>query len=409
MRVELIQTGAELDGLAPDWEAVWRRDPGADIFSSPEVYTSWIRWFARDPARPPGILHDRMWVKPAPGRHLEAHVLVAREGDEIAGIAPLVAYRGSWAGLQVRVLSFAVNAHQPRARLVCRDSSPAVRGALLRQLADTPGWDVLLLEGVPPERRGGDGLRARIESLGLAVVEEELRPNTFLAPRGSWSAYLAGKSGNFRRSLARSRRDLERAGGVTFEHGATPEEVEAGMEAFLEVDRESWKAREGESIALDPSLGGYYRDLASRCALRGRAEVWVLRVGGEAVAATLCLRDSRNLYLLKQSCKERFSRAGLSPSFVLTGRIVEDAWDRGLEGIDFLTRTPYTERWARAQREYRRLAVFRSHTYAASLQFVDWLSGRAAAARRALAARLKRGRPASAPVPTPAAAGAAAH
>jgi CelD/BcsL family acetyltransferase involved in cellulose biosynthesis len=409
VRVELIQTGAELDGLAPDWEALWRRDPGADVFSSPEVYTTWMQWFARDSAAATGIAQDRVRVKPAPGRQLQPHVLVAREGDEIAGIAPLVAYPANWRGLQVRVLSFAVNAHLPRAGLVCRDSSPAVRAALLRQLADTPGWDVLLLEGVPAESRGGDGLRSRIESLGLPVVEEKLRPSTFLSPRGSWSAYLAGKSGNFRRSLIRGRRDLARAGRVTFEHGATPEEVEAGMEAFLEVDRESWKARKGESIALDPRLGGYYRDLASRCAGLGHADVWVLRIGGQAAAATLCLRDSRNLYLLKQSCKERFSRAGLSPSFVLTGRIVEDAWGRGLEGIDFLTRMPYTERWARVQREYRRLTVFRNHTYAASFQLVDWLSSRAAAARRALAARLGRGRPASAPVATPATEGATAH
>jgi len=399
VRVELIQTGAELDGLAPDWEALCRRDPGADVFSAPEVYASWMQWFARDTAHATGIALERMRVKPAPGRPLQPHVLVAREGDEIAGIAPLVSYPASWRGLPVRVLSFAVNAHLPRAGLVCRDSSPAVRGALLRQLAETPGWDVLLLEGVPAES-GGDGLRSRIESLGLAVVEDKLRPNTFLSPRGSWSAYLAGKSGNFRRSLIRGRRDLSRAGRVTFEHRATPEEVEAGMEALLEVDRESWKAKEGESIGLDPLLGGYYRGLASRCARRGHAEVWVLRIGGEAAAATLCLKDSRNLYLLKQSCKERFGRAGLSPSFVLTGRIVEDAWDRGLEGIDFLTRMPYTERWARVQREYRRLTVFRSHTYAASFQLVGWLSGRAAAARSALAARLKPGRASRAAVAT---------
>ena len=389
MQVELIRSREEIGGLAPAWEALWRQDPGADIFTSIDPFTAWLDGFAAAPSNDAVRSLDGIRVRPADDGPLDPYVLVAREGLEVAAIAPLVAFRGRWRGLPMRVRSLAVNPHLPQGGFVPRVRDGAASTALIRHLVAGEDWDLLLLEGIPSGSPAARGLREHVRTLGLAVVEEPPVADAYLPVRGTWNGYLAAKSGNFRRSLQRSGRDLERAGAVTVERHATPETVDAAMDTFMEVDRESWKAVSGESIALVPRLGAFYRRLATSCARKGRAEVWVLRVNGEAAAATLCLSDARSLHLYKRSCKERFTRAGLSPNLVLTSRIVQDAWSRGFEGVDFLSRAPYALRWASPGRSYARLAVFRSHALPAFVRLVERLSGGAAAARRALAGGLR--------------------
>ncbi len=384
MHVQLIRSTDELHRLAPAWEELWQADPAADIFGSPALVITWCESFCRPSPTPTLIFHDGDRLRGLEASEARPHVLVAREGEALLAVLPLVAARVRWRGLPARALALPVNGHTMRGGLVAPGangagpSSPSAGApwaAFARHLAQDPDWDLLLLEGVPSDSASLAAFLDQAGEAGIRVSADPAWTAGYTAISRTWGDYLAGRGHNFRKSMRRQARALARHGVVDLERHETPAEIEPAMAVFLEVDRESWKASGGESVALHPELSAFYRTLAGRCARQGQAEVWILRVAGEPAAAAFCLRDRRSLYVYKCSYRERFAEQ-LSPGFVLVNHILEDAWSRGFACVDFLGHTPAIERWATHQRELSRLTLFPGRAGASLLRFAEWLHGR---------------------------------
>ena len=69
--LEVVTTTAGLEGLAPEWTALWQRAPAATPFQSPEWLLPWWRHFGNDAPR----------------------VLCVRAGGRLVGLLPLYLLR----------------------------------------------------------------------------------------------------------------------------------------------------------------------------------------------------------------------------------------------------------------------------------------------------------------------------
>jgi len=304
-------------------------------------------------------------------------------------IAPLLLVRGWWRRCPVRILAPPLNNHAPRSGFLTARAPRAAVMAVVEYLARSRQWDMMLLDGIP----GQSGLvpalsEAAVQRLRLGRQQPPWS-HAYLAIEGTWEQYLARQKRHFRKHLWQAERALTQMGTVTVERYDRPETVPIGMQVFMEIDSESWKAKEGESLALHPAVGAYYTDLAERFAQRQRCEIWTLKIAHEPTAAFLCLCDNRVLYTLKTSYKEKFASARYSPSIVLLARIVEEAWERKLSGIDFVGRMPFVERWTAAGREFDRLVAFRRHPYSDLVRLVDWTRRCAGRVKYCLDSRLR--------------------
>ena len=371
MRVERVDSLKGVRDLAPDWERLWGEDASASLFSSFEWVATWLEHFACIAPRAAGDGGPRAPRPPDPDARPRPHLLVAREGEQAVAIAPLVRSERRWGPLPARTLSLPVNGHSPASGFVAPRRVPEVASAVVEHLESEEGWDLLRLGGVPREAPLAAALGERARRSGWQVGDSVLAGSSIVRVTGTWDEYLGSRSHNFRKSLGRAERSIGRIGPTTVEQHEGADAVRAAMTSFVEVDRESWKAESGESIGLRQDLASFYATVAARCAERGRATVWILRAGDEPAAATLCLRDREWLYILKSSFKAKFGSAYLSPTFILVGEILRDAWRRAIPGIDFLHHSAFTERWANGCREYERIVLSRRRPYPMLLRLLS--------------------------------------
>ena len=125
VQIEQITTDAEIDRLAPQWKALWRRIPDATPFQSPEWLLSWWRCFGT--ARPV--------------------ILVARKASELIGVLPLYFLDE---GVSSKLLPIGISLSDYLDALVDR----SIRGtvdAMLAAIAEIPGWDECHLPSMSPD------------------------------------------------------------------------------------------------------------------------------------------------------------------------------------------------------------------------------------------------------------------
>jgi CelD/BcsL family acetyltransferase involved in cellulose biosynthesis len=391
MRLEVVDTVDRLQTLGPEWEALRFRDAQTDVFASFDWFLTWWEHFGNGSGPAALVVHDGDALVDIPGQVDRLHVLLVREGDKLTGIVPLIAVRGLWKKCPVRVLAPPLNSHAPRSGIICADNATTVSEALALHLAESSGWDMMILDGLPRDSGCVSTFRGTADRQGLRRRNDSSWTHSLLACEGTFEHYLNRKGYHFRRHLRQLGRALAQLGPVTATRYETPAEVEKGMRAFMEIDRESWKAMEGESIGLSAEVGSFYSDLAQRFVQRNRCEIWILWIGDEPAAGYLCLRDQNALYTLKTSYKRKFSSARHSAGFILLGRIVEDAWRRNLSHIDFVGKLPFTERWASGTREFDGLVLCPTRAHIAFFRILDWSMNRAHYAKSLLNRVMPRG------------------
>jgi hypothetical protein len=384
MHVEVIETEAALQALAPTWERLWTSIPQTDIFASFDWFCNWWEHFGTGTSTDVMVVRDGDGWHDLRGDHKQLHVLVVWEHDAVVAIAPLLLVRTRWRRWPVRLLMPPLNAHAPRSGLLVSPTAPTAVTALVEYLATSTRWDMLWLDGIP-------GLSRVVSTCG-AVAARRLRlgrqqpswSHAYLALESTWEQYLARQKRHFRKHLWQAERALARLGTVTMDCYTCPEAIPDAMQRFIEIDGASWKAREGESLASHPAIAAYYTALATRLAQRQRCEIWLLSIAHEPAAAFLCLRDGRVLYTLKTSYKEKFASAQHAPSIVLLAHMIQVSWQQQRQGIDFVGRMPFVERWTAAGQAFEPLIAWRRHPYADLVRLADWTRRYAGKAQRFL-------------------------
>lgn len=159
----------------------------------------------------------------------------------------------------------------------------------------------------------------------------------------SWERYLDARPGALRQTVRRKLGKAERDVGTRFEIVTGPDGLEAGIEAFEQVYRRSWK----EPEPFPDFQAALMRQMASCGVLR----LGVLRIGGEPVAVQLWIVQNGRAMVLKLAHDEAFK--AVSPGTVLTAAMLRRLLDQEhVADIDFgRGDDPYKGLWASERRQ----------------------------------------------------------
>ncbi len=231
----------DLDRRSAEFDALVEVSPIADHFCSS---TDWIlparKAFKAD-VEPRVLAYDEGW-------------LALMRMETVLG-RTLMPMESSW-GLAAPLIS----------------SAPAALAA--RFLADARAhradWDALFLSGIT---RGGTALNGLVHAgrraFRLGIGQPTIRCVASLG--GGLDGFLSRRTARFRKNMRRALRGAE--GRIAFEWHADvgPDQADAVYARVIDVERRSWKAREGHGID-DGSMNTFYalmcRRLAERRALR---------------------------------------------------------------------------------------------------------------------------------------------
>ncbi len=270
------------------------------------------------------------WWRCAAPAGAELRVVLALDGDRLLGVAPFFVESPRALVRRYRLLASEMSYRlEPLAR---QGSERASADAFARALAAaTASPHVVAFEGLetgsPWPRRLAEawpgarpwihrGYTTAAPTLGLGMEDIE--------------EWLGTRTSGFRRELLRRRRKLIDLG-ARFRL-ATPETMDADLEAFAALHYARWSDR-GGSEALDPAVERMLREAARRLDPERRFMLWSLELDGEVIGSSVCLAAGGEVSTWLTGFDE--SRRTLAPTIQLGFKLVEDALERGERRIDF--------------------------------------------------------------------------
>ena len=293
----------ELERLEPEWRALLPQTSANMVFVSPTWLRAWWQQF--------GAQRELLPLSVRRQGGLVGVVSLMRDGDRLC-----------FAG-DTRVCDY-MDVVAPPAEV------EAVLSAVLRSLGEEP-WRELVLWAVPEGSPTPDALKAVAPALGLRVdIEpEDVCPQLDLP--ATWDEYLAGLSKKDRHELRRKLRKLSQGGDVHLEAIVHPADVEAALDDFLRLYRQS---RADKVAFMTEEMERFFRVIVAALAAEAQVELLFLTLGGVRVAAVLCFctRDESLLYNSGYDPDYAYLSVGLLSKALALRKAIEE----GKRRFDFL-------------------------------------------------------------------------
>lgn len=312
--VELLDSDAGLQALAPEWLDLWRRVPGTTPFASPAWLLPWWRQFGTGAPR----------------------VVIQREQGRLVAVLPL--YQLDEPGVRKLLpIGAGTSDHLDALLEPSVAVGPLLQAALNGGRAD--GVDACDLIEVPP----ASALHG-IEPVGWSMQWTPSEPCPTLALPATVAELPGVVPGNTLRKLRMNRNRAERAGGFTIET-ATPATAEAMFSDLVRLHQARWTAQGEAGVLSDPAVERWLYDAIPKLLTEGVVRLQSLRVEGVVAAACCALLAGQDRILFYMSGFDA-AYAFVSPGSLLLAAMLEQAIAEGRREANFLRgRESYKYAW----------------------------------------------------------------
>lgn len=319
----LVLDDAALHSLQPEWDALWRRVPGASPFGHPGWLLPWWRQFGTGQPR----------------------VACIHQGGRLAGILPL----------------YVLDEGTPRLLPIGAGTSDHLDALLEPGVLVNALLHPLLAEGHPCdliEMPPGAALLGLSAPSDWRATWREDSPCPVLALPGTAEALSEAVPARTLRKLRMNRNRAERAGGALIET-ATADTLAPLIAELTRLHQARWTDAGEAGAFADPRVAGHLAEAAPALLAAGLLRLQAVRLDGEVAAAALALlAPGRILFYLSGYDA---ARAFESPGTLLLGAMLEEAVREGRREADFLRGgETYKYAWGATDRRNRACRLERS-------------------------------------------------
>jgi CelD/BcsL family acetyltransferase involved in cellulose biosynthesis len=338
-----------LAGLADEWEEVY-----AASDNEPTNAFAWTQ----------AVIRHRGQA------HRHVGIVRLHRSDAAVGFVALVARTSNVLRIPSTILRPACELKNTHSDLLLAERSPSAVAALLDRIAAIDGWDCFRVDKVLASNPIGELLCDAARARGWFARVSFSRAAYYLPLPASFEAYFASRSAKFRNHARRMEKKLNAAGRVTVRTFTAPRDFDDGFDALLDVERASWKAGHGTSMAVQPAEAAMYREWGREAARKGRVHLQILFLGDVPIAHNLGMLERGTYYYLKTSYAA--AHRPLSPATFLRLRLIESLIARGCTTLDF-PGTPYAweRQWTEAYRWQRVISIYRDSLRGRLLALLD--------------------------------------
>lgn len=255
-----------------------------------------------------------------------------RRGGELRGVLPLVGERRG----PLRVLRFAGAILGDWFGPACRveDEAEMAMACAVLLSRERSRWQLLEMTRLPLEGAWPEALWAGGAGAIARARRERLDSYPYIAfGEGGFDSWLAGRSRNFRSTLGRRRRKLEREHGLRFRLTESPDRLDEDMATFLRLHEERW-GRRGGSGALAAGFQGVHSRFARAALERGWLRLWTAEVDGGPGASWYGWRIGDRYCYALSGMREEYEPLALGT--VLLAHTIEMAAGEGASVYDLL-------------------------------------------------------------------------
>jgi len=316
----IITSTDELESIAPQWDALWRRSPNATPFQSPHWLLPWWRAFGSDnPYVIASSSSDGSLTALAP-----LYILRDEDSNESLGM-----FIGTGISDYLDILGDAADVASDIASADCMLWD-------FQQLRPTSS-----LLSMPVSDRWSDNVEDQEPCPVLDLTK--------LDPLLSTHA---------RKKLRYYRRCAEREGPVTFE-SASKESLDRLLDALFELHAARWQRRGLPGVLADETTQQFHRDAARRMLDAGALRMYAMRIGDHIRAVFYGFAHHDTVYYYLSGYDPDLEKISIGNTIV--AHAIEEAQRTGATTFDFLRGAEeYKYSWGASDRMNRRRQLFRA-------------------------------------------------
>lgn len=314
MTCTILRTIGELQAIAEEWKALWRRAPGSTPFQSPMWLLPWWSRFGGE----------------------ELYTVALRDADELTALAPLYILRDEDESLGL-LLGTGVSDYLDMLG----------HGDVLTPLAaaDCQLWDLQQLRPSSP-------LLAAETPAAFTESREEQDRCPILPLEGDLLSTHA------RKKLRYYRRALEREAPLRFE-APTAENLDELLTALYELHAARWRQRNMPGVLADDIIQSFHREAARLMFAEGTLRMHALRIGDRIAAVFYGFAHQGTTYYYLSGYDPAYEKRSIGS--VLVAHAVDEAVREGCHTFDFLRGAEdYKYSWGAKDRMNTRRTLIKS-------------------------------------------------
>jgi len=343
IKIERISKDEDFEKLGSEWNSLLANSHADTIYLRWEWAFSWWQVFPK-------------------GRG-ELFILVARVGDKLVGIAPIVISKKRLNGLltvrQVEFLGAEFANGEYLDFIVDRDMESEVLDSMFNFLATRhKQWDILHLTDVPGESTTRKHLKNIANRLGYNFSASTRSICPYLILPNTWETLEQRIKSSVKKNFKYQLRRLNREFNVDIGYCQSEGELERELSHFFDLHQRRWQDRNIEGSFTSREKRQFYIEIANQFFKSNHLRLYSLKLDGQPVAALFGFQYADKLF---------FQQSGFDPNFnkysvgqVLLGYAIADSITDGLSEFDFL-RGPeeYKYHWGAVNKQTLRLIISR--------------------------------------------------
>lgn len=299
-------------------------------------------------------------------------VLIARAGNRLFGLAPLMLYKGRHLRLPVKILSFIENDESPHCGfIIYKDAAHYVMPAFLNHVyARQNSWDILILRKMPSGTSQINAVKAYCDQNRRRWLDKTSLCSPFLKTDSDWESFYSNKSQRFKKRIRYMHNKLSKQGHFLVGESHAPAEVKELMGQIYDVGARSWKAKVGKAIGSSEQSRMFFSQLPYDLTPLGVVYLWLLRLNHRLIAFEYHIRQNTIVYALRSSFDEAYRTCG--PGSVLDFEVVRSLFNSDVQHYD-MCGGPYAHklRWTSEIKAHTDIMLFNRGPIASGLYFLN--------------------------------------
>lgn len=185
----------------------------------------------------------------------------------------------------------------------------------------------------------------------------------------SFQEYWQSRGKNLKHNMKRQKNRLGREEvNVELVKFTRPDEMADAISAYASLESAGWKGQEGSAVTVDGDQGRFYQALLESYAETGDAIVYALRYDSRIVALDVCVRNAREICILKTTYDETIKTS--SPALLMRLASFEELFaDPTLKTIEFYGRVmDWHTKWSDEIRTMYEVNIYANSLVAAGMR-----------------------------------------
>ncbi len=294
-------------------------------------------------------------------------IVIAKHGDEIIGISPLMIWKSRFRRMPVQCITFLENEDSPGCGFIIkRGHEYVVKEIISFLLRDVKGWNILSLNNMQLDDEFQSAVTGIFDQEKKRYIMNKGLSSPYLKLGSDWDTYYKGMSAKSRKTIRNISNRIKKLGNIRVE-----EYCDIGnFSDIVFITRKGWKYEEGKSFANRKDRMKFFKLLSEIAKENGWLSIWCTYNDKTPIAYEYHLKYKNNdIALLAEFDKEY---KNISPGAYLDYRIIENLFNNGIYEYDMCgVQDEYKRKWSQNTRNYKNITVFSGTVYAKMLYFLE--------------------------------------